>query len=46
MFAHQGQRTVRLWTGCNPATTTDACVEALQRPWMFGFPVPAWFETD
>jgi hypothetical protein len=46
MFAHQGQRTVRLWTGRNPATTTDACVEALQRPWMFGFPVPAWFETD
>jgi hypothetical protein len=46
MFAQHGRRTVRLWSGCNPATTMDACPETLQRPWMFGYPVPAWFETD
>jgi hypothetical protein len=46
MFAHCGRRSVRLWRGSRPATTADACPETLQRPWMFGYPVPAWFETD
>jgi hypothetical protein len=46
MFAHCGKRTVRFWTSNDPAITADACPETLQRPWMFGYPVPAWFETD
>ena len=47
MFAHCGKRSVQLWTNTlTTATTAEAGPETLQRPWMFGFPVPAWFETD
>jgi len=43
MFGRAGARLVRTWrTGDATGIDTDA----LQRPWMFGFPVPAWFETD
>jgi hypothetical protein len=46
MFACPGKRTVRTWTARNHTATIDAGAEALQRPWMFGYPVPAWFEKD
>jgi hypothetical protein len=47
MFAHHGKRAVQLWTNRLRATTTaDAGPDTLQRPWMFGFPAPAWYETD
>jgi hypothetical protein len=46
MFAHCGKRSVRLWKTALAATTADAGPETMQRPWMFGFPLPAWFETD
>jgi hypothetical protein len=44
MFGRCGKRTIRTWTSRNPAAVTD--VGGMQRPWMFGYPVPAWFETD
>lgn len=46
MFAHCGKRSVRLWGPARATVTADAGPDTLQRPWMFGFPVPAWFETD
>jgi hypothetical protein len=46
MFAHCMQRMVRTWKTSKPAAAADAGPEALRRPWMFGYPVPAWFETD
>jgi hypothetical protein len=46
MFAQCGARSVRLWTNARSAITAAAGPDTLQRPWMFGFPVPAWFETD
>ena len=46
MFAHCGKRNVRLWGHARTTVTADAGPETLQRPWMFGFPFPAWFETD
>jgi hypothetical protein len=46
MFAHCGKRSVRNWTSSRAATTADAGPETLQRPWMFGYPVPAWFESE
>ena len=44
MFGRCGQRTVRTWTRGTPQAVLDT--RELQRPWMFGYPVPAWFETD
>src|SRR5436309_9374356 len=46
MFAHCGRRVVRTWKSSNPAAVADAGSNALQRPWMYGYPVPAWFETE
>ena len=43
MFARSGTRLVRTWRA-NEAAPTDT--DALQRPWMFGFPVPAWIEAE
>ena len=43
MFARAGQRVVRTWRAGDPDGALDC--EAMQRPWMFGFPVPAWFEA-
>lgn len=45
MFAQFGVRTVRTWTSRRPVATSDLGIEGFQRPWMFGYPVPAWFET-
>jgi hypothetical protein len=46
MFAHCGQRYVRTWKRSNPAAAKDTTADALQRPWMYGYPAPAWFETE
>jgi hypothetical protein len=46
MFARCGKRTVRTWTLRDAAGKTDAGAEALRRPWMFGYPAPAWYETE
>jgi hypothetical protein len=42
MFARAGERLVRTWR-TNGAPSDSS---AMQRPWMFGFPMPAWFESD
>ena len=42
MFARTGERLVRTWRAGKTPTDSDA----LQRPWTFGFPTPAWFEDD
>lgn len=45
MFVHSGERLVRTWRASNPAAAAaDGGSNALQRPWMYGYPVPAWFE--
>ena len=46
MFAQCGKRVVRTWKTKNPSAAADAGTNALQRPWMYGYPVPAWFETE
>jgi hypothetical protein len=46
MFVQSGERTVRLWSRGEPTATADVVTGGLQRPWMFGFPVPAWFEDE
>lgn len=44
MYGRPGARLVRTWQAADPASPSDSA--GLQRPWMFGFPVPAWFEPD
>jgi hypothetical protein len=53
MFARGSGRFVRTWrTSTRNGRTVDADdgqpagPAALQRPWMFGFPTPAWFEDE
>jgi hypothetical protein len=46
MFAHCGKRALRMWRSGGSMATAEAGPEALQRPWMFGYPVPAWYETE
>jgi hypothetical protein len=46
MFAHCMQRVIHVWDGHGSAAVADAGPDALQRPWMIGYPMPAWFETD
>jgi hypothetical protein len=46
MFGHCGKRMVRTWKSSNPTAPADGGPNALQRPWMYGYPVPAWFETE
>ena len=43
MYGRNGARLVRTW---RKADTPPVDSDALQRPWMFGYPVPAWFEAD
>jgi hypothetical protein len=42
MFGRDGERVVRTWRSGGDGAFADTGV--LQRPWMFGFPLPAWFE--
>jgi hypothetical protein len=50
MFARGPERYVRTWRTNGRGDSADAGQPAdsatLQRPWMFGFPTPAWFEDD
>lgn len=46
MYARFGKRMVRTWNGSKPAAAIDLVASGLQRPWMYGYPVPAWFETE
>ena len=45
MFVRCGKRTVQTWTVSDAVGHTDAGSDALRRPWMFGYPAPAWYET-
>jgi hypothetical protein len=46
MYAESGHRRVRIWrTDDRRSTVTDGSAMH-SRPWMRGYPVPAWFETD
>ena len=50
MFARGYERFVRTWRGNGSCVTADdsrpAGSSTLQRPWMFGYPMPAWFEDE
>jgi hypothetical protein len=46
MFVRCGRRTVRTWTTTDAAGQVDAGAAAFRRPWMFGYPATAWYETD
>lgn len=54
MYAHCGERMVRTWTGTDykataatdPKATAAHSRTVLHRPWMYGYPAPAWFETE
>lgn len=46
MFGQCGKRIVRTWKANNATAAKDLETNALQRPWMYGYPVPAWFETE
>jgi hypothetical protein len=46
MFTYCGKRLVRTWSNSNPTASADVEPVVLQRPWMYGYPVPAWFETE
>ena len=46
MFAQRGRRMVRTWKGRKSTAPVDVAATGLQRPWMYGYPVPAWFETE
>jgi|GraSoiStandDraft_16_1057320.scaffolds.fasta_scaffold799630_1 hypothetical protein len=45
MFAQCGERMVRTWTGADPVPAAEDCRTMSHRPWMLGFPLPAWSET-
>ena len=42
MFAADGRRWVRTWSGHDAASAKDRQDEIAGRPWMLGYPVPAW----
>jgi len=50
MFARGSERFVRTWrtngrrVDADPGQPAESAV--LQRPWMFGYPTPAWFEDE
>jgi hypothetical protein len=47
MFGRHGERAVRSWRSSDPAGAIDNCPGGLERrPWMFGFPLPAWYEAE
>lgn len=46
MYAQCGRRVVRTWFRRDRASAV-VDVQAIQHlPWMYGYPVPAWFETE
>lgn len=46
MFALSGERMVRTWRSRNTAGAADSRSDPVQRPWMYGYPLPAWFEDE
>lgn len=45
MFALGGERMVRSWPGRRAAGASVSRSDEFQRrPWMYGYPLPAWFE--
>jgi hypothetical protein len=42
MFSAGGRRWIRTWTGHDPGSAQDGLGEIAGRPWMRGYPVPAW----
>lgn len=42
MFAAGGRRRIRTWTGRDADSAQDGQGEIAGRPWMLGYPVPAW----
>lgn len=45
MYAHCGHREVRTWRSNDRESRVSDGSKMHSRPWMYGFPVPAWFET-
>jgi hypothetical protein len=46
LYTAAGRRRVRTWTGHDPTTARDGADEIAGRPWMLGYPVPAWIVDD
>jgi hypothetical protein len=46
MYAHCGKRMVRTWRGTDRDLALLDCHAIQHLPWMYGYPVPAWFETE
>jgi hypothetical protein len=46
MFAQGGKRLLRTWKSRHSSGAADYEANALQRPWMYGYPSPAWVEPD
>lgn len=46
MYAHCGHRKVRTWRSHDHKSTVVEGNLMYSRPWMYGYPVPAWFETE
>jgi hypothetical protein len=45
MYARAGERMVRTWRARDRRSTVVDCSTMHSRPWMYGYPVPAWFEA-
>jgi hypothetical protein len=46
MYAQHGRRMVRTWRAKDRASAVFDCTTMHSRPWMYGYPVPAWFEDE
>lgn len=46
MYAHCGTRLLRTWRSADRASSVVDCRTVQNRPWMYGYPVPAWFEDE
>lgn len=46
LFVHDGARMVRTWADADHPSDVDVAHGGPLRPWMRGFPTPAWFEPD
>lgn len=46
MYTAAGLRLIRLWRGRDPASVQDGRDDIAGRPWMRGYPVPAWTDED
>ena len=46
MYADCGRRKIRTWRSHDRKSTVADGSMMYSRPWMYGYPVPAWFETE